>query len=89
MAAHRLQHDPSFEPGARLPSRFRTRLAIGLLATAALTRLLEALLFGITPLDNVSFTLASAVLLPAVAAATQVPVLRAASTDPAVVLRGE
>lgn len=64
-------------------------LGLGLLAAAGLTRLLEGLLFGITPLDVLSFTLAPLVLLPAALAATLGPALRAASTDPAIVLRNE
>lgn len=62
---------------------------LGLVTSAGLTRLLEGLLFGITPLDALSFTLAPVVVLPAVIAASLVPALRAASTDPAIVLRNE
>lgn len=63
--------------------------ALGLVAAAGLSRLLEGLLFGITPLDAFSFVLAPAILLPAAVAASLLPALRAASTAPAVVLRGE
>jgi putative ABC transport system permease protein len=64
-------------------------LALGLLVSAGLTRFLEGLLFGVTPLDTLSFVLAPVVLLPAAALASLVPALRAATVDPAVVLREE
>ncbi len=62
-------------------------VAVGLAAAAALTRLMEAVLFGVTPLDALAFTLAPLALLPVAVAACLLPALRAASTDPAVALR--
>ncbi len=64
-------------------------LVLGLAASVGLTRFLEGLLFGVTPLDTLSFVLAPVVLLPAAILASLVPAVRAASTDPAVVLRNE
>jgi putative ABC transport system permease protein len=64
-------------------------VAIGLGAAAALTRLMEAVLFGVTPLDALAFTAAPVVLLPAAVAACLLPAFRAASIDPAVALRSE
>ena len=64
-------------------------VAVGLAAAAALTRLMEAVLFGVTPLDALAFTLAPLALLPVAVAACLLPALRAASTDPAVALRSE
>jgi putative ABC transport system permease protein len=64
-------------------------LVVGLAGAAALTRLLGALLFQVQPLDPLSFTAAPLVLLPAATLATLLPALRAASVDPAAVLRGE
>ena len=64
-------------------------LVLGLLLSAGLTRLLGGLLFGVTPLDLLSFVLAPVVLLPAAILASLIPALRAATVDPAVVLRNE
>jgi predicted permease len=64
-------------------------LVLGLVASAGLTRLLEGLLFGVKPLDTLSFVLAPVILVPIAMLASLVPALRAASTDPAVVLRNE
>jgi putative ABC transport system permease protein len=64
-------------------------LVAGLGAAAVLTRLLEALLFQVKPLDALAFTAAPLVLLPAAILACVLPALRAASVDPAKVLRGE
>jgi putative ABC transport system permease protein len=60
---------------------------IGLAAATALTRLMEAVLFGVTPLDGLAFTLAPLALLPVAVAACLLPALRAAAIDPAVALR--
>jgi putative ABC transport system permease protein len=64
-------------------------LVVGLAAAAAMVRLLEALLFQVQPLDPLSFTAAPLVLLPAAVLASLLPAMRAASVDPARVLRGE
>jgi ABC-type antimicrobial peptide transport system permease subunit len=62
-------------------------LVIGLTAAALLTRFLEGMLFGVTPLDGPAFA-AAPVLLAVVAAAASIgPARRAAGTDPAEVLR--
>jgi predicted permease len=63
--------------------------AVGLAGAAALTRLFEALLFQVQPLDALSFVGAPVVLLPLAALASLLPAMRAASVDPAGVLRGE
>ena len=64
-------------------------LAIGLGASALLTRLMERLLFGVQPLDAASFALAPAVLLAVAIAACALPARRAAGVDPAIALRSE
>ncbi len=64
-------------------------VVLGVSAAMGLTRLMEALLFGVTPLDPVSFAIAPAVLVGVAAAACLGPAWRAASTDPAIVLRNE
>jgi putative ABC transport system permease protein len=64
-------------------------VAIGLVASALMTRLLTTLLFGVAPLDPVTFVVAPAVLTLTALAACAVPGLRAARVDPAVTLRQE
>jgi predicted permease len=64
-------------------------LAIGLAAAAMLTRYLEAMLFGITPLDPVTFIAAPAVLAVVALVACFLPARRATSIDPMVALRCE
>jgi putative ABC transport system permease protein len=64
-------------------------LAIGLAAAAMLTRYLEAMLFGITPLDAVTFVAAPAVLAVVALVACFLPARRATSIDPMVALRCE
>jgi len=64
-------------------------LAVGMLAAAFATRLMDKLLFGITPLDPVSFVMAPLVLLAVALAACVVPALRASRIDPAEALRAE
>lgn len=64
-------------------------LAIGLVAAAALTRLMEGLLFGVKPLDGMSFAAAPVLLVSVAVAACLRPALQAAATDPAEVLRSE
>jgi ABC-type antimicrobial peptide transport system permease subunit len=64
-------------------------LAIGLAGSAAATRLMEGVLFGIQPLDIVSFAVAPAVLLAVAAVACLLPARRAATTDPVIALRAE
>jgi len=64
-------------------------LGVGLLAAAALTRLMQALLVGIEPLDTLSFVVAPAALVLVALIACAVPARRAAATDPAIALRCE
>lgn len=60
-------------------------LAMSLLAGA----LLQRFLFGLSPLDPLSYAIVAAVLLTAAIAATAVPVRRALKVDPAIALRAE
>jgi predicted permease len=64
-------------------------LAIGLAGAAALTRYLEALLFGITPLDPVTFVGAPVVLALVALIACFLPARRASTIDPMIALRCE
>ena len=64
-------------------------LAIGLSAAAALTRYLEAMLFGITPLDPATFIAAPAILGAVALLACFLPARRATTIDPMAALRSE
>jgi putative ABC transport system permease protein len=61
----------------------------GVVAAARLTRMMTSVLFGTSPLDALSFSLGPALLVVVRVAASLVPAVRAASIDPAKVLRGE
>jgi ABC-type antimicrobial peptide transport system permease subunit len=63
--------------------------AIGLLAAAALTRLMSSLLFGVKPLDPLTYAAVSAVLMLAAALASYFPARRATAIDPIEALRTE
>jgi putative ABC transport system permease protein len=62
-------------------------IAMGLAGAAALTRSLATLLFGVQPLDPVTFVAAPALLALVALAACAWPAWRAARVDPAVALR--
>jgi len=62
-------------------------IAIGLAAAALLTRALETLLYGVTPLDVPTFAATSALLLGVASLAAWLPARRASRIDPIVVLR--
>jgi len=62
---------------------------IGLAAAAGLTRLMKSVLFGISPLDPVTYTVAPLILVAATVLASYVPARRAAAVDPVETLRSE
>ena len=64
-------------------------VVIGLVAAAGLTRLLSTLLYGITPLDPVTYVSVPLVLVVATLLASYLPARRAASVDPVEALRME
>jgi putative ABC transport system permease protein len=64
-------------------------IAMGTLGTAVLARSLSALLFGVRPLDPITFVSAPVLLTLVAFAASGIPAMRAARSDPAVVLRQE
>jgi predicted permease len=64
-------------------------IAIGTVGAAVLAGSLSALLFGVRPLDPATFVCAPVLLVLVVFTASCIPAMRAARTDPAVVLRQE
>ncbi len=62
-------------------------IALGIVGASLFTRLMQDLLFGVTPLDAVAFMTAPAVLMVVSLGTCLGPALRAASTDPATTLR--
>jgi predicted permease len=84
------------EPGAlrRLFVRYGLALAgagtlIGLAAAAGLTRLMKSVLFGISPVDPLTYTAVPLVLIAATVLASYLPARQAAAVDPAEILRAE
>ena len=63
--------------------------AVGIGAAAALMRLMRTLLFGISPLDPVTFAAVPVVLVAAAALASYLPARRTAAVDPVEALRAE
>ncbi len=64
-------------------------VAVGLAGAMAVTRVLSALLFGVTPADRATLVAAAAVLMLVALAASWVPARRASVVDPAGILRAE
>ena len=64
-------------------------VAIGLGAATALTRLMSSLLFGISPLDPVTYVAVPVILVGAAMLASYLPARRAAAVDPVQALRAE
>jgi predicted permease len=64
-------------------------LVVGVLAAIGATRILEAILFGLTPADPISVAVAALVMIAAGVSAAYIPARRAAQVDPIVALRTE
>jgi putative ABC transport system permease protein len=63
--------------------------AIGLIAAAVLSRSISAFLFGVEPLDPLTFVSVTVILMLTAVVASAMPALRAARVDPAVTFRTE
>jgi len=66
-----------------------TGIVVGLLAAIGLTRLLQTLLFEISPTDPITFGAVGLVLVSAAVISCLIPARRAAKTDPLAALRFE
>ncbi len=66
-----------------------TGVALGLMAAAALTRILSSLLFDVSPVDPATYCAVSAGLLAAAAVASYIPAHRASVVNPIEALRAE
>jgi ABC-type antimicrobial peptide transport system permease subunit len=64
-------------------------VVIGVFAAAGASRGLTTLLFGVSPLDPVSYAAVAMVLIGVAMAASWLPAWRASRVDPAVTLRSE
>jgi hypothetical protein len=64
-------------------------VACGLAGAAALTRVLGSLLFGVNPLDPLTYAAVSLGLIAAASVASYIPALRAMGVDPVEALRAE
>jgi hypothetical protein len=62
-------------------------LALGLVSVLATGRVIDALLYGVSPADPVALSVVAAVFVTVALVASAVPARRAASIDPVVVLR--
>jgi ABC-type antimicrobial peptide transport system permease subunit len=63
--------------------------SVGLCAAAALVRLMQTLLFGIRPLDPVTFTAVPVALVLAAALASYLPARRSTAVDPVEALQAD
>jgi ABC-type antimicrobial peptide transport system permease subunit len=64
-------------------------LVVGIVAAIAFGRWMSALLFGVGPLDPVTYVAAVGIILLAAALASYVPARRAAAIDPIETLKAE
>jgi predicted permease len=64
-------------------------VAVGIVAALSVSRLASNLLFGISPMDPLTFLVVPAILAAMAILASYVPAFRATRIDPAIALRGE
>jgi predicted permease len=62
-------------------------IVLGLVSAVALTRVMSSLLFGISPLDPLTYVVVSLLLVAAAAAASYIPARKASAVDPVTALR--
>jgi ABC-type antimicrobial peptide transport system permease subunit len=62
-------------------------LILGVIGSVALSRYLQGVLYGITPLDPATFAVASSMFLVVAILATLIPARRISRVDPIVALR--
>jgi ABC-type antimicrobial peptide transport system permease subunit len=89
MALGARQHDVSRMVLRHALSLAGIGVAVGLIAAAGLTRLMSALLFGVSPVDPVTFGFVSVGLTAVALLASYLPSRRAARVDPMTALRLE
>ena len=66
-----------------------TGVVAGLLIAMATTSVMESLLYGVKPIDALSYSTAAVMLLALGALAAAIPAVRASGANPAVTLRSE
>lgn len=66
-----------------------TGAAAGLLVAAAMTRLLDGMLFGVSPLDPITFTIVPGILVLIALVSSLFPAIHASRIDPATALRSD
>ena len=64
-------------------------IALGVGAALALSRVVRAVLFGVSPMDPMTYAAVSGVLAAVMLLATYLPARRAARVDPVVALRAD
>ena len=64
-------------------------VAIGLIGSVAVTRLLTAMLYGVSPLDRATWAVTTTVLVTIALLATLMPAFRAARADPLLAIRSD
>jgi ABC-type antimicrobial peptide transport system permease subunit len=64
-------------------------VAVGLVAAAAVTRLMSTLLYGVTPLDPTTYAAVPVVLVIATVLASYLPARQIVAVDPVEALRSE
>jgi len=64
-------------------------IPIGIGASAALTRMMKSLLFGVAPMDPMTFAAVPVTLLAAALAASYLPARKVSAVDPATCIKAE